>query len=343
MTRLRAVIGAAAASAISAGAAHAQPLSRAELERALAQRDRQIEALEKRIAALETGHQPAPSTTAEAAAPDGEAANAAAPGSGDDAALEALSRGLVQHGLLLLPPWSVEVAPGLAYTHSQDQGLVPVDTPEGISTVSSQRRRDDGIEPEITARIGLPWRSQLQVSAPFDWKRDSAALGDGTVVANSSAHVGDVQVELIHQFMVESDWRPDLIAAVAWRAPTGLDPYKAAVTSVANSAGANGVSGRITVLKTLEPIVGYSTVSYTHNFIYPERFGRVDAGDDIDWQIGGLLSVSPDTSLSFGFDQQFKTVTRVDGVKIPGSDGVAAVAHFGLDQVLNARTLLDLS
>jgi hypothetical protein len=47
--------------------------------------------------------------------------------------------------------------------------------------------------------------------------------------------------------------------------------------------------------------------------------------------------------VSFGFDQQFKFVTRVNGARIPGSDGVAATATIGLDQVLSSRALLDVT
>ena len=112
---------------------------------------------------------------------------------------------------------------------------------------------------------------------------------------------------------------------------------------MANGVGTNQVTGRLTALKSLDPLVVFSTVSYSYNLPYQERFGRVHMGEAIDWQMGSLLSVSPDTSLSFGFDQQFRTVTRVDGAKIPGSDGIATSATFGLDQVLNARTLLDIT
>jgi hypothetical protein len=221
--------------------------------------------------------------------------------------------------------------------------LALVDTPEGLSTVNSQRQRDDALEASVSARVGLPWRSQLQVTVPFDWKRDSSALGDGAEVTHSDTHLGDLQVELSHQFVVESGWRPDLIAAVSWRAPTGRDPYKVSVSSVANGLGTNQVTGRITALKTVDPLVLYSTISYSANLPYREAFGVVHVGDAVDWQLGALLAVSPETSLSFGFTQEFKSVTRVDGAKIPGSDGVAAVAQIGLDQVINERTLVDIS
>ena len=347
---IRAGVFAAAAglAAVAAGPCLAQPLTREELQTALAQRDQQIAALEKRIAALESERgAPAPNDAVQtvptaASVPPSEMASAA--GSNDDeASLQALSRGLVQRGLQLLPAWGVEAIPGATYSHSQTQGLVLVDTPEGISQVSDQRLRDDALAASASVRVGLPWRSQFQITVPFEWKRDDVALGDGSEVVHSGESLGDLQLELSHQFVLEHGWLPDVIGAVSVRAPTGSDPYKTPVTSVATGAGSGQVAGRLTVLKTLDPLVLFSTLSYGYNFTYRESFGRVHAGNDLDWQLGGLLAVSPDTSLSFGFDQQFRGVTRDNGKAIAGSDGVAGVAQFGLDQVINSRTLFDIS
>jgi hypothetical protein len=348
-----AVLALAAGLAAAAAPAFAQPLTQEALESALAQRDQEIAALEKRIAALEAERGPSaiPGTTAVAtappaaapAAPPGQAATAAGAGLDDEAALHALSRGLVERGLLLLSPWSVEVAPGLSYSHTQVQGLVLADNAQGVSTVNSQRQREDALEGTLSARVGLPWRSQVQLVVPVDWRRQDSALGNGVQVTNSAVHVGDVQLELSHQFLVENSWAPDLIGAVSVRAPTGSDPYRVAVTSIASGAGASEVTARVTALKTLDPLVVFSTLSYSRAFKYRESFGTVRTGDAIDWQLGALLAVSPETSLSFGFAQQFKFVTRIDGDRIPGSDGVAGLLQFGLDQVLNSRTLLDIS
>jgi hypothetical protein len=344
------LFAAAAAVALSwAGAALAQPLTREELETALAQRDQEIAALEKRIAALEGGRSASatPVSTAPAAPaspfPAATAQGAAGGPADDEASLQALSRGLVERGLLLLGPWSVEVSPSVAYAHSQIQGLALVDTPEGVSVVDSQRQRDDAVEGAVTVRAGLPWRSQVQVSVPFDWKREESALGDGAEVVHSDTHVGDVQLDLSHQFLVERGPWPDVIGGLTWRIPTGSDPYRTSIASVASGIGTNSLTGRVTALKSIDPLVVYSTVSYTGNFGYRESFGTVHRGDSVGLQLGALLAVSPDTSVSFSFNQAFTQVTRVDGARIPGSDGVAGVVQVGLDQVLSSRTLLDVS
>ncbi|HEX3406198.1 MAG TPA: hypothetical protein VHS81_03085 [Caulobacteraceae bacterium] len=339
----------------TADAPASRPLTREELEAALKERDAEIAALEKRVAALESGRG-APVATAGGAARNTQpgvvqtATGAPSPANsqtasagGDEEQLRALSRGLVERGLQLLPKWSVEVAPSVAYSHTQTQGLVLVQTPEGISTVDDQRQRDDAIEGAVTARVGLPWQSQLQLTVPVDWRRQDSALGDGTTVAHQASGLGDVQVELSHQFLTESGWRPDLIGAVGARFPTGSDPYRTSIAAVASGLGTTQITGRLTALKTVDPLVLYSTLSYSANLPYRESIGEVHTGDNVDWQLGGLLAVSPDTSLSFGFDQQFRQDTRVNGVAIPGSNGLAGIALFGIDQVLSSRVLVDLT
>lgn len=319
----------------------AEELTRADLEAALRQRDQEIASLEKRIAALEADR-PSPGAEIKTLPATNETASAAND-TGGEAALQALTRGLVQRGALVLPKWSFEVIPSLSYSHSQVQGLVLVETPEGVPTVSDQRQRDDSGEARLTVRLGLPWRSQIEVRAPFDLKAQDSALGDGTNVFNREASFGDFEIELSHQFLAEKSWWPDLIGAVSWRFPTGQDPLRLPVANLASGGGVNALTGRVTALKSFDPLVVFSTLSYSANFDRQESFGAVHPGDVLDWQMGAILAVNPGTSLSFAFIQDFKGHTSVAGAKIAGSDGVAAVAQVGIDQVLSSRALLDVT
>ncbi|HEY2662522.1 MAG TPA: transporter [Caulobacteraceae bacterium] len=329
----------------AAGPVCGQTLNRDELLDALRQRDQAIAALEKRVEALEAEKRaPSPSAIAVIDPAGSPAAQTpATAGPEDDAALQALSRGLVERGALVLPKWSAEITPSLSYSHSVTQGLVLVDTPEGVSTVDSQRLRDDGLHGLIGLRVGLPWRSQFEVQAPYDWMRENSALGDGSQKTNSAAGVGDIQLELSHQFLQEQGWRPDLIGAFSWRFPTGRDPFRTSVAGIANGSGSDRAGVRVTALKSADPIVFFTSLSYGANLATQQSFGSVHPGDSIEWQVGGLLSVSPDTSLSLNFTQDFTRRTTVNGAPIPGSDQVASVVQVGLDQVLTHALLLDVS
>ncbi|QUD90486.1 hypothetical protein [Phenylobacterium montanum] len=343
LASLAVFVAAAPARAQTTGGA---AMSNQDLLQALQLRDQAITALERRVAALEAERrapQPAPIATLDPpAAPAAQPAVVASQAT-DDAALQALSRGLVERGALVLPKGMMEISPSLTYSHSISQGLTLVDNAEGVSTVDSQRLSDDGLNASVSAKLGLPWRSQLQLTVPYDLQRDVSALGDGSHRTTTAASIGDVEVELSRQLFVERGWRPDVVLAGAWRFPTGIDPFRGGVAGVTNGGGAHEATVRLTALKSADPMVFFSTLSYGRSLSVHESYGRVQPGEELNWQLGGLLSVSPETSLSMSLVQDFRDRTTVNGAGIAGSDQVSSVLQFGLDQVLTRKLLLDVS
>ena len=338
----------ALAGLLAAGPACAQAQSQAQshddLVEALRLRDQAIASLERRVAALEAErHAPPPPIAQLDPAANPAAQPTAASQTEDEAALEALSRGLVQRGALVMPKWGLEAVPALAYSHSTTQGLTLVDTPSGVSTVDSQRLSDDSLRGDLGLRLGLPWRSQIQLQLPYDWARESSALGDGSHRTTTASDLGDVEVELSHQFLVERGWRPDLVGAASWRFPTGRDPFRGGVAGVVNGGGAHAGTVRLTALKSADPMVFFSTLSYSASLPIHESYGRVRPGEEISWQVGGLLSVSPNTSLSLSVLQDFHDRITVSGAGVAGSDQTPSVLQFGVDQVLTRKLLLDVS
>jgi len=328
--------------------AWAQPMSNAQLLEALKQRDAAIAALEKRIEALERAARPTAASTAVPTPQAPPAAIAAAPPAAgradeDPAEAEALSRALVQRGGLLLPPWRGEVAPSVAYSYSEVQGLTLVDTPEGISTVADQRLRSDAIRASATLRLGLPWSSQVELRVPYNALRQSRSLGDGRYVAQNGSGVGDLELSLSHVLAREHGWRPDLIGGISWQAPTGRSPLRVSVPAVATGGGAHVVRGRLTAVKSVDPMVFFGTLSYTHSFSTREPFGRFQAGPSASLELGAVLAVSPETSLNLGLAQDFRGKAELDGISLNGTDGVASVVQFGVDRVLAPNLLLDVT
>jgi hypothetical protein len=223
------------------------------------------------------------------------------------------------------------------------QGLTLVDTPEGISTVADQRLRADSVRTAATVRMGLPWRSQVEVRLPYNWLRQTRALGDGRYVAQSGSGVGDVELSFSHVLAAEDGWRPDLIGGFTWRAPTGRSPLRVRVPAVATGGGAHVLTGRLTAVKAVDPMVFFSTISYDHSFSQREPFGRFRAGPSIGFELGAVLAVSPETTLSLGLAQDFRGKAELDGISLAGTDGVASVLQIGVGRVLSPRVLLDLT
>ena len=344
-----AVLGLAAA--CCAGPALAQPLTQEDLLQALGARDREIAALEQRIAALERERAAAPAAVAAPSpVPPVPAGVAAAPVSAtqaarddDEAELQALSRTLVERGGLLLPTGSVELVPSFAYANREVQGLALAQTPEGIPTVADQRLREDQLHGGLTLRAGLPWSSQVEVTVPYVWVRQSRSLGDGTQASNDGSGIGDVQLTLSHQLLREAGWRPDLIGALSWRAPTGRDPARVAIPALATGFGTHEFSARLTALKSTDPLVFFASLSYARDLAVRESIGDLQQGDAFGVELGSVLALNPETSLTLGLSQQFRGRALIDHESRPGTDTVESSLQLGFDRVLTPRLLLDVS
>jgi hypothetical protein len=346
--RSQAVSLIALGAALASAPALAQPLTRQELTEALAERDRQIADLQRRLAevererAAEQAKAPPVTTIPATGTPPPKAAVATAPAD-EEAELAALSRALVQRGGLLLPAWRAEFVPSLGYSNRIVQGLALAPTPEGIPTVSDQRLRNDAVRASGALRLGLPWASQVELSVPYAWLRQSRTLGDGTHAVNEDSGIGDVQLTLSHQLFRESGWRPDLTGAISWRFPTGEDPFRARLASIAPGEGMQEFGARLTALKSSDPMVFFATLSYAHDLPRDEPVGTIKMGDGVGFDLGAVLALSPATSMTFGLSQEFRTRTQIDGTGLPGTDTIASSLQLGFDRVLTPKLLLDLT
>ena len=149
--------------------------------------------------------------------------------------------------------------------------------------------------------------------------------------------------KLSHQFLHEHGWRPDLIGAVSWRFPTGQDPFRTRVAAVASGEGTQELGLRATAVKTSDPLVFFSTLAYAHPFSVRESFGRFEPGDALRWDLGTVLAISPETSMTLGLSQELRARNQVDGQSLPGSDALAASLQLGVDRVLTRSVLLGVT
>ncbi|MDB5465292.1 MAG: hypothetical protein JWQ46_54, partial [Phenylobacterium sp.] len=160
---------------------------------------------------------------------------------------------------------------------------------------------------------------------------------------NEGSGLGDVELALSHQFLRESGWRPDLVGGVSWRFATGRDPFSARLAAVTPGSGVEEFGARVTAVKSSDPMVFFATLSYAHDLAAHEAGGVVQPGDAMGLALGGVLAVSPGTSLTVGLAQDFRARTQIDGVGAPGSDTTAASLQLGLDRVLAPNILLDVT
>ncbi len=308
-----------------------------------------------------SGAEPVPPTAADSVAPDAgsappaqmaqaqppraseePAAPAQAPGEVeiDEAAIDrALERTLVQEGALLLPFGQAEIEPRFTYTRREIDAPTFV-TVNGNTFVGEQDIDRNEFEGAATLRVGLPLDAQVEVGIPYNYVDESVT----TKVANTpqtsnseSGHgVGDLSVGLAKTLLREgAGWWPDVIARVTWDADTG----KTQDNGVFLGSGFNELSGSLSAVKRQDPLAFVGSVSYTKAFENDD----FEPGDEVGFSLGTVLAASPETSLSFFFNQTFTDDVKFDGDRLNGSDQVIGTFSMGAATILGRNVLLSIT
>lgn len=263
-------------------------------------------------------------------AEESPAAPAAAPGEfevDEEVADRALERTLVEQGALLLDFGTAEIQPNFSYTRREVERELP------------WKRRRDEFETSLTARLGLPFDSQLDVTFPYQYVDQSEVIPDpdaaGIEVARSGSGYGDIRVSLGKTLLREGRSWPDLVARAFWDTATG----KFSDDGVFLNGDFNEIGGSLTALKRQDPLAFVGSVSYEHTF----ENDNVRLGDEFGFSIGAFLAASPETSLRFLLNQSFADDHRRGGEVINGTDATASTLSIGAASLLGRGVLVDIS
>jgi hypothetical protein len=200
--RVAAILSAALVVGLLNSTASAQNVE--QLKRELAAKKAKISKLERRVRELESRTRPAPVTVAQPQPvaplprqsvplpPVGPASSA-----DDEEAERALERTLVREGALVLSPLTYELTPQLSFAHWDR-----VQDPFVRNSYSAA----------LSARMGLPWQSQISVSLPYVY--NDLRFG------SSDSGLGDAGVVLSKELMRESEYGVNLVGSAGWTSPT---------------------------------------------------------------------------------------------------------------------------
>lgn len=313
-----------------------------QLREELAERDRIIIELMHRVDALEgrLGDEEEPRAQVTTTQPAGSSRSTSGFEIDELAAERALERSLVQSGARLLGPGQFEVTPGLAYARNESDlpTLVAVD---GNNFVGELRRQVDTIDSSVALRVGLPFNTQLEISAPYRHvelhEEQRIDGGFRSATDRSGSGDGDVRVGLVAQLLAEGSWRPNLIGRLDWLTGSGKD----ADGSVGLGGGHEGIAARLSASWRRDPVVFLLGVGYTG---YADSdAGEVQPGDRVDLSLGAALAVSPETALTFSLDQSFAREFSLDGVTLPGTDRRSSVLNISASTIVARGVLLRLT
>jgi len=244
----------------------------------------------------------------------------------DGDAERALERTLIATGNLLVPAGFAEIEPSFSYARREIPTLVLFNL-----------NRNEFVS-ALTARIGLPWETQLEASLPYNIAEEqitnaftSPAQEVSTRWGNS---VGDVTLGVAKTFVHESGWIPDLLGRITYEIPSGPQTDN----QVPLPSHFHNLGFSTTALKRQDPLVFVATAGYAKAF----QMGQIEPGNQIKFQVGAFLGTSPETTLRSVLQQNFLDDTKIRDTRVPGSGGVQSVLNFGGSSILYRNILLDL-
>jgi hypothetical protein len=275
-------------------------------------------------------------------------------------ATEALDQALIVRGGLLLPSGTLEIDNTTSYfSASSDHvtvngfALLPVLV---VGDIASERTREDYLLPSMTARLGLPHKFQGEFTVPYGYELIRSVDANNIQTSSSSFGLGDISAGLSRQLASEHGKIPDMLANIRFKSTTGKDPYNLNSSEVALGTGFNSLQGNLTLAKSSDPVVFFGNLSYTGNLPGNHTIsandptnpaatmvGHFKPGDAVGFQVGSILALNPEVSMTLGWDQRFTRATTLNGADIPASYLVEGTLRLGTSYVYAPGRTIDLS
>jgi hypothetical protein len=225
-----------------------------------------------------------------------------------------------------------------------------------VGDISSQRVRKDLLLPTLSTRIGLPHRLQFESYIPYGYEVFRTVDANNVQTSQSTFGLGDLTFGLSRQLTIEHNKMPDLLANVRFKTTTGVDSFNLTSSQTALGTGFYAVQGNLTAAKSNDPVVFFGNLSYTANLKGTHSIsandpnnpdlkvpGHFDPGDAVGFQLGSILALNPETSMTVGWDQRFTRATSLNGKEIPASYLVEGSLRLGMSYMYAQGKTVDLS
>jgi outer membrane putative beta-barrel porin/alpha-amylase len=347
----------------------------AKIQQALRERDAIIRNLLQRVQELETrlnatnsgltGHGAVPGAVAAAPPPVvsslATTVNNATYDDTERHASAALDRALLVRGGLLLPAGMLEVDDAASYfSLSSDHVIVngfalfPVLV---VGDITSERLRRDILINTVTARVGLTKKLQMDYMLPYGYVLNRTVDATGKQTTASQFGLGDMVAGLSYQFASEHGSMPDLLGSVHFKSTTGVTSYNLESAETSLGTGFNSINAAVTAAKTNDPLVFFGSLNYTYNqpahhtvpISNPSNpdmateAAYIRPGSSIGFDLGSVLSLNPETSMTIGWDQLFTQQSKLNGQVLPASYLVEGSLRVGTSYMFAPGRMLDVT
>lgn len=269
---------------------------------------------------------------------------------------------------------------GLTYTHFDNaalnlSGFLALDS-IFLGRISLDQIVSDVFVADVTLRFGITDRLQFDVNAPYLYRHSNFSSGgaggdaSGLEEVDVTEHgVGDVNFGVSYRLFRETLSRPDVVLNARLKAPTGKHPWGVELVEVQGSLGnlmvpvrlstGSGVWGGsvgVSVLKTIDPMVVFGSVTYFHNFrkhfndLEEANFdqpGDVKIGNAIQFGAGVAYALNDRSSLSMSFTERvvqrtalYRDCAGCGKSVVVGSQANVGIVNLGANFSLSERLAL---
>jgi hypothetical protein len=253
------------------------------------------------------------------------------------AAERALERTLVQAGALLLPQGAFEMTPSISMGVSSLDVATIVDTGGG-DELGVLRVDRTSYNVGLTARIGLPFDSQLELGIPYRSVTEDTTLSvlDGSIgdASRTGRGTGDFVIGVSKTLLRESGAAPDVVGRLTWNTGEGTESDDGVILG----GGFSSLTGSLSFVKRLDPLALFLSLEYQDS----GSSGDFEPGNAFGISFGTGLAVSPGSSLFGSITHRSVSGTKIAGEPVSDSDLDITSMTLGFSTILRRGTLLNL-
>lgn len=211
---------------------------------------------------------------------------------------------------VLLAPGEATADFGLFYARTDNQQLALVDGAVGLVTVEQQ-----SVTGSLLGRVGVLEETELFASTSFVRQDNGTFLGSRKVADSERMAFGDVRLGVRRTLLREGPGRPDIIATLDTRIPTGASSY--------------AVGGGIAFVKSIDPVILFANANYRHTFSRDfTDIARLEPEDRFDATAGYALALNDTLTLSGSVSGVFTAASEFTHATLRRQDSYSL--QFGL-------------
>jgi hypothetical protein len=233
---------------------------------------------------------------------------------------------------VLLKPGDTQCDVGLNYLLTETEfPILLADDMGNIIGVDEVSFRIRELTLPIEYRMGLHPRVQGFIGAPVGWSNTQLALDSFEAFQNDGGF-GDIDFGLTMQLHEATANKPYVIANISATAPTGGDPFSAAVglapTAPSLGQGFWSVSGSLLCIKPYDPVVFFYGIG-TERFFEREFVGlEIRPGAQYTYNFGVGFAVNERVTLSTRFNGAYTEELEVNGERRFGTNAEPMTIRF---------------